>query len=176
MTDSTLISRAAEFAARAHAGQTRRGSDTPYFTHVEAVARRVQELCGCGEADPAMVAAAYLHDTMEDCGTTHAELAAHFGPDVADLVAELTNDDAQKHRMGKEAYMVQKLSRLTPRALTVKLCDTLCNISDSPAPKQAATYAAIQQQLQSNPPAAWHPTHAALSAAILTTYRARFNA
>lgn len=76
MTDSTLISRAAEFAARAHAGQTRHGSDTPYYSHVE--------------------------------------LAAAFGPNVADLVTELTNDDEQKHRMGKEAYMVQKLSRLTP--------------------------------------------------------------
>ena len=76
MTDSTLISRAAEFAARAHAGQTRRGSDAPYFTHVEAVARRVQELCDCGQADPAMVAAAYLHDTMEDCAAIQRRLQA----------------------------------------------------------------------------------------------------
>lgn len=176
MTDTTLIPRAAEFAARAHAGQTRRGSDTPYFTHVEAVACRVQELADHGQADPAMVAAAYLHDTMEDCGTTHAELTAAFGSDVADLVAELTNDDEKKHRMGKEAYMVDKLSRLTARALTVKLCDTLSNISDSPTPTQAATYAAIQQHLQSNPPAAWNPTHAALSAAILSVYRERYEA
>lgn len=175
MTDTTLIPQAAAFAAKAHAGQTRRGSDTPYFTHAEDVARRVQELCDLGQADPAMVAAAYLHDTMEDCGTTHAELVQHFGNDVADLVAELTNDDEKKHRMGKEAYMVEKLSRLTPRALTIKLCDTLSNISDSPTPQQAKVYAAIQRHLQSNPPAAWNPTHAALSDAILTTYRARFS-
>lgn len=176
MTDTPPIRQAADYAAKAHAGQTRRGSGTPYFSHVEAVAHRVQELCARGQADPAMVAAAYLHDTMEDCGTTHAELAENFGTDVADLVAELTNDDAQKRRMGKEAYMVQKLSRLTPRALTIKLCDTLSNISDSPTPQQAKVYAAIQRHLQSNPPAAWNPTHAALSDTILRVYRECYEA
>lgn len=176
MTDTSLIRRAADFAAQAHAGQTRRDSDTPYFTHVETVARRVQELAEQRRADAAMVAAAYLHDTMEDCSTTHAELTALFGSDTADLVAELTNDDEKKHRMGKEAYMVEKLSHLTPRALTVKLCDTLSNISDSPTPQQAAVYAAIQQQLQAAPPRTWDSTHAALSAAILRVYRERFNA
>ncbi|MCQ2364436.1 MAG: HD domain-containing protein [Akkermansia sp.] len=175
MTDSTLISRAAAFAARAHAGQTRRGSDTPYYTHVEAVARRVQELCEQGQADPAMVAAAYLHDTMEDCGTTHDELTALFGSDIADLVAELTNDDEKKHRMGKETYMVDKLSHLTPRALTVKLCDTLSNISDCPTPTQAATYASIQRRLQAAPPATWNNTHAQLSSAIIKAYEYRFD-
>lgn len=176
MTENSLIQQAAEFATQAHAGQTRRGSDTPYFTHVEAVARRVQELADQGQADPAMVAAAYLHDTMEDCGTTHAELAQHFGTDVADLVAELTNDDEKKHRMGKETYMVEKLSHLTPRALTVKLCDTLSNISDSPTPEQAAIYIAIQQQLRMDCPAVWNKTHSQLSNAILDAYFERFAA
>lgn len=175
MTENSLIQQAAEFAAQAHAGQTRRGSDTPYFTHVEAVARRVQELADQGQADPAMVAAAYLHDTMEDCGTTHAELAQHFGTDVADLVAELTNDDEKKHRMGKEAYMVEKLSHLTPRALTVKLCDTLSNISDSPTPEQAAIYALIQVRLRCHhQPSTWTDTHTQLSDAIINVYKNRF--
>lgn len=175
MTANSLIQRAAQFAAQAHAGQTRRGSDTPYFTHVEAVARRVQELADQGQADPAMVAAAYLHDTMEDCGTTHAELAQHFGNDVAALVAELTNDDEKKHRMGKTAYMVEKLSHLTPRALTIKLCDTLSNISDSPTPTQAGIYALIQAKLRHyHQPATWLDIHTQLSDAIINVYEERF--
>ena len=175
MTDTTLIPQAAAFAARAHAGQTRRGSDTPYFTHAEDVARRVQELCERGQADPAMVAAAYLHDTMEDCGTTHAELVQHFGNDVADLVAELTNDAKKKRRLGKTDYMVQKLSHLTPRALTVKLCDTLSNISDSPTPTQAGIYALIQVLLRLyHQPATWTDIHTQLSDAIINVYKNRF--
>ena len=175
MTENSLIQQAAAFAAQAHAGQTRRGSDTPYFTHVETVARRVQELADQGQADAAMVAAAYLHDTIEDCGTTHAELAQHFGNDVADLVAELTNDDEKKHRMGKTAYMVENLSHLTPRALTVKLCDTLNNISDSPTPTQAGIYALIQVRLRRHhQPATWTDIHTQLSDAIINVYEERF--
>lgn len=175
MTENSLTQRAAQFAANAHAGQTRRGSDTPYFTHAEDVARRVQELCDLGQADPAMVAAAYLHDTMEDCGTTHAELVQHFGNDVADLVAELTNDAKKKRRLGKTDYMVQKLSHLTPRALTIKLCDTLSNISDSPTPTQAGIYALIQVLLRLyHQPATWTDIHTQLSDAIINVYKNRF--
>lgn len=166
-TDEELMARAAAFARRAHEGQTRRGSDTPYFAHVAAVAAEVERHRALGLADAAQVAAAYLHDTAEDCGVTEAELRDLFGEDVAALVIALTNDREAKHRMGKVPYMVAKLQHLTPRALLVKLCDTLCNISDTPTDRQRAEYVEIQRLLRCSVPAGWTEAHAALSDRIL---------
>lgn len=77
--------------------------------------------------------------------------------------------------MGKTAYMVEKLSHLTPRALTVKLCDALSNISDSPTPTQAGIYALIQAKLRHyHQPATWTDIHTQLSDAIINVYEKRF--
>ena len=111
---------------------------------------------------------------MEDCGVTAEELALAFGENVASLVQELTNDETLLQELGKEEYMVRKLSALTPNALLIKLCDTLNNMTETDRPTQAGTYARIQQRLQQMPPAAWSEVHQALSQRILAIYADKF--
>lgn len=169
MKTSRIIDKASDFAAKAHAGQTRRGGE-PYYNHVLRVAGLVGELT----EDADMIAAAYLHDTMEDCGITANELTLEFGANIATFVQELTNDEIQLKELGKEEYMVRKLSALSAHALTIKLCDTLNNMTETDSPSQAGTYARIQQRLQQMPPAGWSDTHQALSNRILAIYKNKF--
>lgn len=115
----SLIKRAKEFANKAHEGQFRKFSALPYFIHPENVAKNVLY---CGGTDE-MIAAAYLHDTIEDCGIDYSELVDHFGEHVALLVSELTNDRDKLKEMGKKEYLLEKLSILSNEALTIKLCD-----------------------------------------------------
>ena len=83
-----LLDAAVWFAAGRHAGQTRKGSGGPYVTHPLAV---MTVLCRAGWADDAeLLAAAALHDVLEDTPATPADLAAAFSPRVCELVAGMT--------------------------------------------------------------------------------------
>ena len=78
----TLVSDAMIFAARAHDGMLRKGTNIPYIVHpaeVAAIAATMTE-------DENVLAAALLHDVMEDCGVTQAQLVQQFGERVAQLV------------------------------------------------------------------------------------------
>lgn len=127
-----LIGQARDFARAAHDGQVRKGlAREPYAVHLEEVARSVAELGGTD----AMIAAAWLHDTVEDCGVTPAELAARFGEAVAALVAELTDDKALEKAERKRLQLVNAPRKSLGAAL-VKLCDKMSNVravADSPA-------------------------------------------
>ena len=169
MKKAQIIDKASDFAAKVHAGQTRRGGE-PYYNHVHRVAGLVGELT----EDADMIAAAYLHDTMEDCGITADELTLEFGANIATLVQELTNDEVLLKELGKEEYMVRKLTTISANALLIKLCDTLNNMTETDRPSQAGTYARIQQRLQQIPPAGWSDTHQALSNRILAIYTDKF--
>lgn len=162
-----LPERAAAFARRAHEGQTRKFTGAPYYTHVERVAALVRERTDRTE----LIAAAYLHDTMEDCGVTYETLAQHFGHAVANIVHALTNDNARKKQQGKVRYMIDKLTAMNPDALLVKLCDILNNISETHSANQARNYILIMDGLLSKPPLVWNHTHADLVAQILAAYR-----
>ena len=70
--------------------------------------------------------------------------------------------------------MVRKLSTLTPKALLIKLCDTLNNMSETNRPAQAGTYARIQQRLQQMVPSNWSEAHQSLSERILAVYADKF--
>lgn len=94
-----FINLSATFARKAHEGQTRKFTGAPYYTHVERVAALVRKRTD----RPELIAAAYLHDTMEDCGVTYETLAQHFGHAVANIVHALTNDDARKSNREKYA-------------------------------------------------------------------------
>lgn len=161
-THTSIIERAAEFAGKAHAGQTRKFTGIPYYTHVEGVAQLVSQRT----KDEELVAAAYLHDTIEDCGVTPAELEALFGPRVAAIVQSLTNDEEAIEQLGKVSYMVGKLRRLSADALLIKLCDMLHNTTETQSQRQAANYLAIITQVAGEPPACWSPLHAELYSRI----------
>ncbi len=162
-----LPERAAAFARQAHEGQTRKFTGAPYYTHVE----RVAALVASRSDRPELIAAAYLHDTMEDCGVTYETLARHFGHAVADIVRALTNDDERKKQLGKVRYMIGKLTAMNRDALLVKLCDILNNISETQSANQARSYFLIVDGLLSSPPPAWDKTHADLAEQILAVYR-----
>lgn len=137
--DETIISLARAVAERAHEGQVRKFSGDPYFIHAGRVAERVADYTD----DPELIAAAYLHDTIEDAGMTDGELEKQFGQRVANIVRSLTNDREQIMAMGKTAYMTSKWRSLPPDALLIKMCDTLDNMLDSPTPAMAARYMEI---------------------------------
>lgn len=121
------------FAADAHAHQRRKGEDaTPYVNHVCDVAHlTAAALEGDPDALDAVIAAA-LHDVVEDTPVGSEAIAARFGPAVATLVAELTDDpswgalplSARKARQAEKIAGVSRLARI------VKLADQTSNLSD----------------------------------------------
>ena len=87
--DTELLDRAIIFAVRAHAGTERRGKGYPYIVHpLEAV-----EIVATMTTDQELLAAAALHDTVEDTDITVDQIRAEFGPRIAELVAAETDID-----------------------------------------------------------------------------------
>jgi guanosine-3',5'-bis(diphosphate) 3'-pyrophosphohydrolase len=122
---------AAEFAAASHDGQRRKYSDEPYIRHPARVADRV---AGTG-VDPEVVAAAWLHDVVEDCDVAVAELAARFGERVARLVEHLSEPPkwpGGPSRAERKAAYRRRLLVLQGRDAidvhTIKAADCLDNI------------------------------------------------
>lgn len=130
------IQRAIEFAARAHRGQLRKDSNVPYVVHPIEVLKRLSDL---GVRDAATLAAAALHDVVEDTPVELAEIAAAFGAEVAGLVDELSFDPS---REGKVEYL-EAFAQRSPQALAIKLTDRACNVDDYRRwrPDYAAQYA-----------------------------------
>ena len=91
LTGICLVSGAAEFAARRHTGMARKGrGNEPYVNHLAEVANLLA--VATDGVDAELVAAGWLHDTIEDTETTREELAEEFGARVADIVVEVTDD------------------------------------------------------------------------------------
>jgi GTP diphosphokinase / guanosine-3',5'-bis(diphosphate) 3'-diphosphatase len=127
-TAAARILAAAQFAAFKHREQRRKGvGGSPYINHPLAVAG-VLAIEG-GVDDPDVLAAAILHDTIEDTNTTPAELERQFGPVVASIVAEVTDEKGQSKRLRKE-LQVAHARRLSEQAKLVKLADKISNLRD----------------------------------------------
>lgn len=123
------------FAKYCHSemGQKRKGSGEPYFVHPKGVAKIVMD--NGGNED--QICAAFCHDLLEDVPfVSYDELKKGFNQHVADLVLELTNQRYKIEEIGKEAYMTDKLMKLSNEALLIKLADILYNISDNPTEAQ----------------------------------------
>ena len=84
---SRRVARAFAFALQAHGTQTRKGTTIPYISHVLAVASLVLDYGGTEN----QVVAALLHDTVEDCGVTYAQIQRQFGAPVARIVKDCTD-------------------------------------------------------------------------------------
>lgn len=137
-----LVCRAYALAAEAHAPQ-RRKSGEPYIVHPLAVAKIVSEL----GLDEVTIAAALLHDAVEDTGVTLEDLVADFGEDVAAIVDGVTKLD-RLHFDSKQAQQAATFRKMLVamskdlRVLLIKLCDRLHNlrtIAALPAWKQERT-------------------------------------
>jgi GTP diphosphokinase / guanosine-3',5'-bis(diphosphate) 3'-diphosphatase len=124
----SLILAATTFAAHKHREQRRKGADaSPYINHPIAVANVLANEVGI--VDPITLAAALLHDTIEDTDTSAAELKAAFGPMVASVVVEVT-DDKGLSKSTRKRLQIQHAAHLSKRARLVKLADKLCNLRD----------------------------------------------
>ena len=127
-----LTNKAIVRAIEWHEGQLRKGSGLPYIVHPMSVFAMVWKYKDSSNAD-ILGAASVLHDTREDCDVSYTQLAEEFGETVANIVEELTNDEKGVELLGKQDYMEQeKLAKLSPYALVIKLADMLVNISDRP--------------------------------------------
>lgn len=131
--DIPLAKKALAFAIEKHAKQTRKTSELPYYVHPVEVWGIICKYKESVNID-VLGAAALLHDTLEDTNTTYEELLELFGPTVADIVKELTNDKDEIARIGKEAYLNTKLLKLSSYALAIKLADMLANVGENPTP------------------------------------------
>jgi (p)ppGpp synthase/HD superfamily hydrolase len=120
------FARALDFAARKHADQRRKGPQAePYLNHLAEVARLVAD--ATDGADTVAVLAALLHDTLEDTDTTHADLEAHFGLEVASVVAEVT-DDKSLPKAERKRRQVENAPGRSHRGRLVKLADKTSNL------------------------------------------------
>lgn len=127
-TDEALLNRAYVYAMKAH-GEQKRASGDPYFSHPLEVAAILTDL----KLDDATIAAALLHDTIEDTPTTRAEIDQIFGPDIGHLVEGLTKLK-KLELVSREAKQAENLRKLLlaiaddVRVLLVKLADRLHNM------------------------------------------------
>ena len=127
-TNEALLNRAYVYAMKAH-GEQRRASGDPYFSHPIEVAAILTDL----KLDDATIAAALLHDTIEDTEATRAEIDSLFGPDIGRLVEGLTKLK-KLDLVTKEAKQAENLRKLLlaiaadVRVLLIKLADRLHNM------------------------------------------------
>jgi GTP diphosphokinase / guanosine-3',5'-bis(diphosphate) 3'-diphosphatase len=126
VTDILLIARAWNFSADRHAKQRRKGdAQEPYMNHLAEVAELVATATEGRDAN--LVAAAVLHDTVEDTATLPGELASIFNADVAELVAEVT-DDKRLDKAERKRLQVEHALAKTARAKVLKLADKTSNL------------------------------------------------
>lgn len=119
-----LVVRAAEFAARAHARHRRKDVDqTPYINHLAHVARLLAD-AGC---DAELVAAGYLHDTIEDVQVSYETLVTTFGQGIANLVLAVTDDKLLRWQHRKQAQ-IDHAPASSPRVASLKLADKISNL------------------------------------------------
>jgi len=131
-TDVDLWQRAVAYACFKHRHQLRKDGRTPYVSHVMRVAMTIRQVFGFD--DPATIAAAFLHDTIEDTTTDYDDLAELFGKDVANLVAAMTKNAALPEPIREPAYDAQ-LAQADWRARLIKLADAydnLCDVKNNP--------------------------------------------
>ena len=127
--DTSLVDRAIVFAVNAHAGTERRGTDIPYIVHpLEAMA-----IVSTITSDPEMLAAAVLHDTVEDTDVTLEDLRAAFGERVAALVASESDsftDETGRTLSWKERKILalNRLAAATRDEKIVAMGDKLSNM------------------------------------------------
>lgn len=147
MADQDIVTRARDFATLRHGAQLRKYDGTPYTLHLARVAEMVEGVGGT----PEMIAAAWLHDTLEDTSVDYGELITRFGIYTAGLVDVLTDDTPLEvgNRCVRKALYRSRLKDGSPAAKTIKLADLIDNTRSIVAhnPKFAKIYLAEKRDL-----------------------------
>ncbi|MBB13247.1 MAG: hypothetical protein CMC78_03665 [Flavobacteriaceae bacterium] len=140
MKDTPLINKAKMLAGKAHEGQFRKYSGMPYIVHPIEVATIVQTVDHSDE----MIAAALLHDVVEDTDYTVEDIAKEVSPAVAELVDGLTDVSSPQdgNRKVRKAIDKDHLAEQNAEVQTIKLADVISNSQDIKAndPKFAKVY------------------------------------
>ena len=130
MKGLSVFERAAIFAAAAHCGTTRKGNQIPYLAHPIEAAAIVAEMTD----DQELVAAAVLHDVVEDTVMTLEELSQEFGAEVALLVDGVTKLTQLSWSQDKTEIQAENLRKMflamakDIRVILIKLADRLHNM------------------------------------------------
>jgi guanosine-3',5'-bis(diphosphate) 3'-pyrophosphohydrolase len=123
-----VVLAAAAFAARKHRMQRRKDPDaSPYINHPLSLAEVLVVEGRIRDAET--LAAALLHDTVEDTETTYQELVAAFGSTIARVVLEVS-DDRTLPKAERKRLQIKHADTLSRRAKLVKLADKICNLRD----------------------------------------------
>ncbi|HXL31779.1 MAG TPA: HD domain-containing protein [Bradyrhizobium sp.] len=121
-----LVSEAADLAARRHNGMQRKGrGNEPYINHLAEVANLLA--AATDGADAELVAAGWLHDTIEDTATTQEELVGIFGKRVSALVVEVT-DDMTLPKSERRQKQIVDAPKKSVSAKLIKIADKVSNI------------------------------------------------
>jgi guanosine-3',5'-bis(diphosphate) 3'-pyrophosphohydrolase len=121
-----IIKKAKEFATEKHQGQKRKFSGRPYIIHPQAVATLLEEYGYSNE----VIAAAWLHDVIEDCEVTVKELIDKFGKYVTDLIVEITHPNVKGDRVIRWYDYLHHYTNASPKGQSLKIADRFCNIKD----------------------------------------------
>jgi GTP diphosphokinase / guanosine-3',5'-bis(diphosphate) 3'-diphosphatase len=125
-THMELVLQAAAFSAEKHRTQRRKDIETPYINHPIQLA---YILVQADVEDPKILAAALLHDTIEDTNTTLDEIEIVFGYEIARVVAECS-DDKTLPKLERKQAQINHAASLSRAAKLVKLADKIANVSD----------------------------------------------
>lgn len=123
-----IVDKARKFAQRAHRTQLRKYTGQPYFVHLDEVAK----LCARHGCNKRTVAAAYLHDSIEDQNVSYDEIHSAFGQDVADMVWALTDEATVQggpNREQRKKVDRERLAQAPADTQSVKCADMISNTS-----------------------------------------------
>ena len=126
-----MVKRAMQMASYAHRNQ--KYGERPYVTHLADVVARVKTIT----QDPEIIAAAWLHDIIEDTQITYGDVEREFSKNVADIVWAVTG--VGHDRAAKMANAIEKIAQ-TPGSELVKSADRLSNAAASKAEKKMKLY------------------------------------
>lgn len=122
------VVRALRFAGERHGSQKRADGVTPYIAHPAGVVSILRHVGGI--TDKHTLAAAALHDVVEDTNTTLDEIRVQFGPEVAELITHVTNNPKLRGEAIK-ADAHERILRAPPGAQQIKLADKISNMTDA---------------------------------------------
>jgi (p)ppGpp synthase/HD superfamily hydrolase len=127
LTGPGLARDAYEFAASAHAGQKRKGDDSPYLAHPVEVARLLHAE---GLADEELLAATFLHDVVEDTDHTIDEIHERFGAAVGGVVEAMTEDKEIEPYEARKDHHRDQVEAGGERPVLIYAADKLANLRD----------------------------------------------
>ncbi len=125
-TDLVKLTQAADYAARQHVAQRRKGeAGEPYVNHLLEVSTLLAE--ATGGCDVVLLMGGLLHDTLEDTDSTYEDLVQRFGEGVAALVAEVT-DDKSLRKEERKRLQVETTAHKSNCAKLLKIADKTSNL------------------------------------------------